>query len=425
MTKATDEPAIAIIGAGIGGLTLAACLSRMGLRVTVFEQATAFRRVGTGIQMAPNAMKVLSPLGLRPRLERVAFCPATIANREWDSGELTFELPLGDGAEARYGAPYFLLHRGDLHRALQGLVSSGLIELRARLVGVEGRGERVVLRFADGRQAEADAVVGADGVHSVVREAIHRASATFTGRVAYRAVFARELVRGPTPGPSTKWWGPDRHIVVYYVSGGRELYFTTSVPDEAWTVESWSARGSTRELREAFVGFHPEVTGVLDACPSVHKWAIYDRDPLPVWHTDQVVLLGDACHPMTPYMAQGAATAMEDAVMLARCLAEGGSADLATAFARYETCRKPRTSAIQAGSRSNTWLRRPTDPSWVYDYDAWQVPLPTEPDPSGQMDAWSAEGQARDHTGGGRGGPTRPGSGPPLGRESEPMTGQG
>ncbi|MBO0714524.1 MAG: FAD-dependent monooxygenase [Acidimicrobiales bacterium] len=387
-----DEPAIAIIGAGIGGLTLAACLLQMHLPVTVFEQATEFRRVGTGIQLAPNAMKVLSPLGLRPRLEGLAFCPATMANREWDSGELTFELPLGERAELDYGAPYFLLHRGDLHQALLDRVPKDVIRLRSRLVGIEGRGERIGLRFADGSHAEADVVVGADGVHSVVRDQIHVASASFTGRVAYRAVFDRELVRGPAPGPSTKWWGPDRHIVIYYVSAGREVYFTTSVPDEAWTVESWSARGSTTELRDAFAGFHEEVTGVLEACPSVHKWAIYDRDALPRWHTGNVVLLGDACHPMTPYMAQGGATAMEDAVVLARCMAAAGSGDLSAAFSRYETCRKPRTSAIQSGSRSNTWLREPTDPGWVYDYDAWRVPLEAPPLPLGRPQAGSSGG---------------------------------
>jgi 6-hydroxynicotinate 3-monooxygenase len=374
VTAAADRPAVAVVGAGIGGLTLAACLDRMGLAVTVFEQATAFRRVGTGIQLAPNAMKALSPLGLRSKLEPLAFRPQSIANRRWDTGELTFELPLGERAEADYGAPYFLLHRGDLHRVLQDLVPRHAIQLRSRLVGLEGRGERVALRLADGRRAEADVVVGADGVHSVVRDSVEHASAVFTGRVAYRAVFPRELVRGPQPGPSTKWWGPDRHIVIYYVSAGRELYFTTSVPDEAWTVESWSARGSPGELRRAFAGFHPEVTGVLSACPSVHKWAIYDRDPLSTWHAGPVVLLGDACHPMTPYMAQGAAAAMEDAVVLARCLA-GGWTQVSSAFARYESLRKARAGAIQAGSRSNTWLREPTDPAWVYAYDPWQVPL--------------------------------------------------
>jgi salicylate hydroxylase/6-hydroxynicotinate 3-monooxygenase len=170
------------------------------------------------------------------------------------------------------------------------------------------------------------------------------------------------------------------------------VYFTTSVPDEEWTVESWSARGSTKELREAYAGFHPEVTGVLDACPSVHKWAIYDRDPLPAWHTDQVVLLGDACHPMTPYMAQGGATAMEDAVVLSRCIAGAGSDNLPTAFSWYERCRKPRTSAIQLGSRSNTWLREPTDPGWVYDYDAWRVPLEAPPERSGRPPVGSSGG---------------------------------
>lgn len=371
-------PSIAIIGAGIGGLTLAALLLERSASVTVYEQAGAFARVGTGIQMGPNAMKVLTRLGLHRKIAEVAFSPPTLANREWDTGKLTFELPVGNVAEERYGAPYYLLHRGDLHELLQRRVPGSAIRLGSRLVSLVERAEGVELRFADGSSAVADIVVGADGVHSVVRnELFSTMEPSFTGKIAYRAVFPAELVAGDLPGPSTKWWGPDRHIVIYYVSAGREIYFTTAVPDDSWDIESWSAHGDVGELRAAFTGFHPEVQAVLQACPVVHKWAIYDRNPLPAWHTSRVVLLGDACHPMTPYMAQGAATAMEDAVVLSRCLdAYGMEAD--QAFAVYEECRKPRTSAIQASSRANVWLREPTDPMWVYGYDALQAPLGKE-----------------------------------------------
>lgn len=382
-------PSIAIIGAGIGGLTLAALLLEQGASVRVYEQADAFARVGTGIQMGPNAMKVLTRLGLHHDLAKVAYSPATLANREWDTGTLTFELPVGATAVERYGAPYYLLHRGDLHELLQRRVRPDAIQLGSRLTGLTERPDGAVLRFADGSTARADIVVGADGVHSTVRDSLFEvAEPAFTGKVAYRAVFGTNLVTGRLPGPSTKWWGPGRHIVIYYVSAGRELYFTTAVPDDDWNVESYSARGDLGELREAFTGFHPEVQSVLRACPAVHKWAIYDRAPLPAWHTGRVVLLGDACHPMTPYMAQGAATAMEDAVVLSRCLADR-EMEPAAALPLFEACRKPRTSEIQASSRANNWLHKPTDPTWVYGYDARTVPLDGDHEGAG---TWAAHG---------------------------------
>jgi salicylate hydroxylase/6-hydroxynicotinate 3-monooxygenase len=200
------------------------------------------------------------------------------------------------------------------------------------------------------------------------------------GRIAYRSVFDANLLNGADIGPSrTKWWGPDRHIVIYYITADRsQLYFVTSVPEPAeWiTEESWSARGDVHELRDAYGGFHDEVQAVLDACPDCHKWAILEREPLPIWSSGQVVLLGDACHPMTPYMAQGGATSIEDAAILARCLAEVDGEDLLGAFRVYEEHRKPRTSKIQAISSANTWMDGgDDDTSWLYGYDAWKVPL--------------------------------------------------
>jgi salicylate hydroxylase/6-hydroxynicotinate 3-monooxygenase len=205
------------------------------------------------------------------------------------------------------------------------------------------------------------------------------------GRIAYRAIFPSALLNGFDIGPSrTKWWGPDRHIVIYYTNAiCTELYFVTSVPEPAeWvTRESWSAKGDVKELRKAYEGFHADVRAVLEACPDCHKWAILEREPLPRWSDGRVVLLGDACHSMTPYMAQGGATAIEDAAILARCLEETRGEDIAGAFQRYEAHRKPRTSRIQAISSANTWMKGgDEDTSWLYGYDAWNVPLtPTEP----------------------------------------------
>ncbi len=223
-------------------------------------------------------------------------------------------------------------------------------------------------------------MVAADGIHSRVRELWRgQERANFTGRVAYRTTFPASLLRGYQIDECCKWWGPDRHIVIYYVTSNRdEVYFVTSVPEPEFTVESWSATGDLETLRSAFTGFHDQVRRVVEACPRVHKWAIVDRDPLPHWGEGRMVLLGDAGHPMTQYMAQGAATAMEDAVLLTRCI-EAAPDDIPSAFRRYETVRRERTSQIQGTSQKNTWMREATDPAWVYGYDAWTAPLDPAP----------------------------------------------
>ena len=369
---------IAIVGAGMGGLAAAATLRRAGFEVAVYEQANRFARVGAGIQMMPNSMKVLRGIGVEKRLRRVAFAPYSHLNRIGDTGEVTNELPM---PETLYGAPYLCMHRAELHEALAAAVAAAIVHLGKELVGLEQRGGQVELAFADGTRVRADAVVGADGVHSTVREILlGPETPQWKGRVAYRAVFPAALV-GRDLGPSrTKWWGADRHIVIYYTTAARdEVYFVTSVPEpvEWMTRESWSAKGDVRELRAAYESFHPDVRAVLEGCPDCHKWAILERDPLPRWSDGLVVLLGDACHPMTPYMAQGAATSIEDAAVLARCLKEVAGEDVEGAFRRYEAHSKPRTSRIQAISSANTWLRTgEPDTAWLYGYDAWTVPLP-------------------------------------------------
>jgi 6-hydroxynicotinate 3-monooxygenase len=374
---------IAVVGAGIGGLTVAATLRRVGMNAQVYEQAPQFARVGAGIQMMPNSMKVLRRIGVEHRVRDVAFKPYSHLNREWDTGRVLRELPM---PENLFGAPYLCMHRADLHEALVSAIPAGTIHLSKKLVGLEPGADQVTLAFADGTRAHANAVVGADGIHSVVREIIIGPDEPIhKGRIAYRSIFSSTLLRGMDIGSSrTKWWGLDRHIVIYYTKADRsELYFVTSVPETAeWlTRESWSATGDVMELRKAYEGFHPDVRAVLEACPDCHKWAILEREPLPRWSDGRVVLLGDACHPMTPYMAQGGATAVEDAAILARCLDDVKGEDLKGAFACYEAHRKPRTSRIQEISSANTWMKSGDyDTSWLYGYDAWNVPLiPAEP----------------------------------------------
>lgn len=380
MSISVSKPQVAIAGAGIGGVALASALMAQDVDVKIYEQAAAFARVGAGIQMTPNAVKVLRGLNLEEELRAIAFEPISGLNREHASGALTNELPLSGASEQRYGAPLLLMHRGDLHTALAETLPSGTIRFGKKLTDIRQQHGKVLLEFSDGSQDEADVLIGADGVHSRVRELMLGAERPrYTGKVAYRTTFPAKLITGVTLEPyRTKWWGPDRHIVIYYVTRQRdEIYFVTSQPEQAeWmTTESWSAKGDVGELRQAFADFHPEVRAVLGGCPDVHRWALLERDPLRTWIDGHVALLGDACHPMTPYMAQGAASALEDAAVLTRCLAGATAATLNESLRRYEAVRKPRASKIQSVSGTNTWMRQPTDATWVYGYDAWTAPL--------------------------------------------------
>ena len=375
----TPQPSIAIIGAGIGGLSASCCLRKFGIETTIYEQAPAFARIGAGIQMSPNAMRVLYGVGVGDQIRKSAFEPPHWRNRDHNTGHLTNDHPLGPDALERYGVPYILMHRGDLHAALHNAVPDETIRYAHKLCGVDQAHKGVRLKFENGETVTHDAVIASDGVHSPVRDwMLGKEEAYFTGRLAYRTAFPAKLMNGyQLMDDSAKWWGPDRHIVIYYVTAAKdEIYFTTSQPEPGFQTESWSETGNVTELRAAFEDFHRDVRTVLGACPTVHKWAIFQRDPLPRWSEDNVVLMGDACHPMTPYMAQGAANALEDAVILSRCLAEGGLDDFPAAFRQFEAARKPRTTRVQATSHLNEFMREKTDPDWVYGYDAWNIELP-------------------------------------------------
>lgn len=358
----------------MGGLATAAALRRFDLRARIYEQADRFTRIGAGIQMSPNAMRALRGLGVEKPLRRLAFQPRTWRNRDSRTGAMMFELALGQSAEEQFGAPYLQMHRGDLHATLLSAVPAEHVRLNKTLVDITPAATGLRLSFADGTVSDADLVVGADGVHSRVREILHGDERPIaTGRVAYRATFPASRLRHAI-GECTKWWGADRHIVVYFVTAAKdEVYFVTSLPDQAWVHESWSAVGDMTVVREAFSGFHQEVREVLRACPAVHRWAILEREPLECWSGPGMVLIGDAAHPMTPYMAQGAAMAIEDGVILARALA--AASDMRSALAVFEATRKERTARVQAVSHANTWMRERTDPTWCYDYDPWTEAL--------------------------------------------------
>ncbi|AWV21118.1 Salicylate hydroxylase [Roseomonas mucosa] len=372
---------IGIIGGGIGGLAAAIALHRAGREVLVFEQARRFSRVGADINLTPNAVRALDGLGIGAALREHGARPTHRVSRDWDTGTETSVLAMSGEAEAKYGAPQLTLHRADLLRALEEALPAECIRLGQRATRIAQDAAGVHLAFADGTRATVAALVGADGIHSVVRAALFgEEQPRFTGVVAYRAVIPRERLDLPGLDRFTKWWGPNpaSQIVTFPISAGRETFIFATTPQESWREESWTTPGSVEELRAEYAGYHPEARALLAACDSVLKTALYERDPLPSWSRGRVTLLGDACHPMMPFMAQGAGMAVEDAVVLARCLHEG-MADLPAALRRYERARLARTAEIQVASRGNAWLRAGGNADWVYGYDAWNVPLDTPP----------------------------------------------
>jgi 6-hydroxynicotinate 3-monooxygenase len=374
-------PRIAIIGAGMGGLALARALDQFGIAATVYEQAPGFGPVGAGIQLTPNASRALDGLGVLPELRARGHAPPIGYNRVWNTGEVTHAWPMGDAIERRFGMPDLSLHRADLHTVLAEAAPLGCLRLGHVLTDIGRAGDAYTLRFANGVQVEADAVIGADGLHSTMRRLLFgEAPLQFTGKVTYRSVHPTADVHADIVEGRVKYWGPDRHIVSYLTDpAGDYVYFNAVTPDPEYRLASWSAVADRGEMLAAFTGFHRNALAVLEAATIIGKWALADRDPLLSWGEGGLVLLGDACHPMPPYIAQGAAAAIEDAVVLARCLAETPQ-DPPRAVRRYEALRRPRTTLLQETARQNTWMRGPTDADWVYGYDAWTCPLATRQD---------------------------------------------
>jgi salicylate hydroxylase len=349
-------PDVVIVGGGIGGLTAALCLTRAGLHVQVLEQAHQFGEVGAGVQLGPNATRVLARLGLGKALGQTGFRPDAVRLMRWaDSTPLT-EQPLAAAAEQEFGSPYYTLYRPDLVALLAAQLPPNLVRLGAAVTGVGTTDDgRAVVQLADGRAQVADMVIGADGTHSTIRAAtVGDVPARFSGMAAYRALVPQERVGSSETTVVRNWLGPHQHLVAYPVGrDGRYINLVCVVPEPSWTTESWNIPGSVTDLRRHFDGWSSELTALLDAVEEpVFKWALYDREPLARWSTATTTLLGDACHPMLPFLAQGAGQAIEDAAALAHCLSET-PADIPTALARYEAARRPHTAKIQRMSWDN------------------------------------------------------------------------
>jgi salicylate hydroxylase len=350
-----DNLSVAVVGGGIGGLAAALSLQCVGFDVQVFEQAAALGEIGAGIQISPNASRVLHRLGLAGALDRAGVRPVAAHRRRWDDGRILQRIPLGETVETAFGAPYYHFHRADLLKVLAGALPSDRVHLGHRFTQFIDDGDRVEVQFANGTRIAVDVLVGADGIHSTVRgELFGPERPRFTGCIAYRGLVPYERLAhlGLEVG-SSLWMGPGGHVVHYFVAGRRLVNFVAVKERETWTRESWTDRGEVGDALAAFQGWHPQVHAIIGAVDETFIWALFDRAPLEHWSFGRVTLLGDACHAMLPFMAQGAAQAIEDGATLAACLLQHGAADIPSALRRYEAPRLPRATRLQELSRAN------------------------------------------------------------------------
>ena len=366
---------IAVVGAGLGGLTVAGFLQRAGFPVTVYEQAPTFSRIGAGIILSANAMKVLGRLGVEDELIQTGIKPQCYISRTWDSGATMYEIYFDQASEKRYGGPYLNIHRGDLHDVLAQVVAPRTIAFNHQLVDLKKSQDCYLLGFGSGGTAQADIVIGADGIRSKVREfLLGDQPPRFVGAVAHRTIFPSERLAGFKIPDCTKWWGRDRHILPYFMTGRRdEIYVIGVVPARNWDSEAASMPSSRDALVADFAGFHEDLQRVLRVTDNVSVWPIFDRERDDRWSGDRIVLMGDACHPMRPFMAAGGAMAIEDGAILSRCIVEFD--DPAEAFACFAATRIPRVAEVQRISIENSWMRGPTDTDWFYCYDACTAAL--------------------------------------------------
>lgn len=352
------KPSVHIAGAGLGGLAAALALSSVGASVRVFEQAPALGEVGAGIQLSPNAMHVARALGIDGQIIAAGFEPGAALIRDFSSGKRYVKAPLARACRERYGAPFIQIHRADLHGILlDAATDAGVaLETGAPVSGYEVANQRAAFLSDGGSGASADLLIGADGLRSGIRRQMSGAEAPeFTGQVAWRGLIHARAVPPALVAPdATVWAGPGRHFVTYFVRGGKLVNFVAVEERTDWREEGWTQPGDPAELRAAFEGWRPEVADLINHIDDCFLWALFARKPLARWSDGPVVLLGDACHPMLPFMAQGAAMAFEDAYVLAKCVEAG--ADIQNAVLKYEEIRKPRASKVQARARANADL---------------------------------------------------------------------
>lgn len=353
-----------IIGAGIGGLTTALILAQKGIDVEVFEKADNFSNIGAGLQLSPNAMAVLSSLGLAEKIEQLACEPEAGILRDYKTGHPLLTTKMQGVYERRYGSKYLHIHRADLIDCLFKATQKDGVKIHfGSNISSVNETENSVQIQTNKQFYKGDLLIAADGIRSTFRDKIAgKSSPSFSGQIAWRGLIPTERLPPDTiPFAANNWLGAGRHFVSYYVSGGKMINFVAVEERTEWAEENWDAPANMKELKRAFTGWDARVVSLIEACEEAYLWGLFDHAPLPKWTKGRMALLGDAAHPMLPFMAQGAAMAIEDAWGLAHCLTDD-SAHIAKALRDYEAIRKPRASRLQKISRDNADLyhqRRP------------------------------------------------------------------
>ncbi len=396
------KPHILVAGAGIGGLVAGLALHQRGYEVDLYEQTADLREVGAGVQVAPNGSRVLCALGLQSAMAAIASIPAGKEVRLFSTGQAWKLQDLGTESLQRWGAPYWMVHRGDFHQVLLSAFrerAPGRLHVGARCTGFTQDEAGVTLHLGNGEQVQGDALIGADGVHSKIRETLFDAArATFTGFIAWRGVVPTErLPERVRRAYGTNWIGPHGHVVTYPLRRGELLNFVAAIERDGWETESWSEAGSIEECRADFARWHPDVQELVGLIDVPYKWALLGRDALEHWSVGRVTLLGDSCHPTLPFLAQGANMAIEDGMVLARAL-DAHDGDIPAALHAYEVARLDRTTRIVRGALDNvSRFHNPklADPEgaqqfvdsqfepakvsqrydWLFEYDANSVPV--------------------------------------------------
>jgi salicylate hydroxylase len=395
------EKRIAIAGAGIAGLTSALCLLQQGWKVDVYEQASQLGEVGAGLQISPNGSRILKSLGLESALNHVVSQAQGKEIRMWDTGQRWKLFDLGDDCLSRFGAPYWMVHRGDLHKALLDAFNARSdvpVRLNARVVAAHTTHEGAVFQMQDGSHHNALGLIAADGVHSVLREnLLGEDKAQFTGLLAWRGLVPVHAISAHLQAQvGTNWVGPGAHVITYPVRGGQLMNVVGIIEKDGWRGESWTEQGTHEELLQDFGHWHADVCELMRKIEQPFKWALLGRAPQRGWAQGAVCLVGDSAHPTLPFLAQGANMAIEDAAVMARCLS---AHDTATkAFAHFESLRWQRTADIVNRSSDNAKrFHNPqlSDPSkavayvssewqpekvrkrydWLFEYDALTTPL--------------------------------------------------
>lgn len=360
---AESKPKIIIVGAGLGGLTLALSLLRAGFPVSVLEQASQLGEVGAGIQISANGARVLHGLGLEGELGKVAFHPERGEMRHWQTGETLIVRPLGDASVERFGFPYYHMHRADFHRIMESAVREtgpDVIRLNAKVKRIEQDETGVRAYTENGETVAGDVLIGCDGIHSAVRETLFGADDPhFTGCIAWRATIPIERLPENHVRPvASNWIGRGGHFVHYYLRRGELVNCVGVLEGQEWFAESWSAEGDPADFLRDFEDWHDDLKVLIRSAERCFRWGLFDREPMPRWSQGRIALLGDACHPMLPFMAQGAVMGLEDAHTLMRCLQENNEAE--NALRRYEDLRRERTAIVQRMARENmTFFHNP------------------------------------------------------------------